>query len=127
MTSNLRAVLLIGSGSAFGGVGRHFVGEWLGKIVQSPYRTFVVNMTGALLLGFFLQWAEQQDVGHPSLRLFVAVGLCGGYTTFSTFSYETLALITTGAYGRAAVYAVASVLVSLAAVFAGSAIARLFA
>jgi len=127
MTSNLRAILLIGTGSAIGGVGRHFVGEWLGELVRTPYRTFVVNVSGALIIGFFLQWAEQQNAGHPSLRLFVAVGLCGGYTTFSTFSFETMALITTGAYGRAAVQAVAGVVVSLAAVFAGSAAARLLA
>lgn len=100
------------------------VGNWLGDHVHVPYRTFVINVTGSFVLGLFLHWAEAQSTGHPNLRALVAVGICGGYTTFSTFAYETVVLMETGAYARAATYATLSVLGSLAAMFAGFAAAR---
>ncbi len=100
------------------------VGTWLGDLVHVPYRTLVINVTGSFVLGLFLHWAEAQSVGHPNLRALVAVGICGGYTTFSTFAFETVVLLETGAYGRAAVYASLSVLASMGAVFAGFATAK---
>lgn len=66
---------------------RHTVGNLLGDLVHVPWRTFVINVTGSFVLGAFLHWSERQGASHPSLRAFVAIGLCGGYTTFSTFSY----------------------------------------
>ena len=124
MSNSQRFLLYIALGSAIGGVSRAMVGTWLGDHVHVPYRTFVINVTGSFVLGLFLHWAEAQSTGHPNLRAFVAVGICGGYTTFSTFAFETVVLMETGAYGRAAAYASLSVLGSLGAVFAGFAAAK---
>jgi CrcB protein len=124
VTSSLKLLLYVALGSAIGGVGRALVGNWLGDHVHVPWRTFAINVTGSFVLGLFLHWAEVQSTGHPNLRAFVAVGVCGGYTTFSTFAYETVVLMETGAYGRAALYASLSVLSSIGAVFAGFATAK---
>jgi len=124
LSSATKIVLLIAAGSALGGVLRHFVGTWLGDVVHVPWRTFIINVTGSFVLGLFLHWAEAQPSGHPSLRAFIAIGLCGGYTTFSTFAYETVVLLETGAWGRAALYAGGSAVASILAVFGGFLVAR---
>lgn len=124
MPNSLRVIFLIALGSAVGGVMRHLVGNALGDAVQVPWRTFVINVTGSFVLGAFLHWSERQGTGHPGMRAFVAIGLCGGYTTFSTFSYETVVLLETGAYARALGYALGSVVTSVGAVFAGFGVAK---
>jgi CrcB protein len=125
MSTNLRIILLVAMGSALGGVARHTVGNLLADAMHVPWRTFFINVTGSFILGAFLHWAERQGTGHPSLRAFVAIGICGGYTTFSTFSYETVVLLETGAYLRAFTYAAGSVMASVGAVFAGFGAAKL--
>jgi CrcB protein len=124
MSSPYRVLMMVALGSAIGGVLRYLVGNALGDAVQVPWRTFVINVTGSFVLGAFLHWSERQGTAHPGLRAFVAIGLCGGYTTFSTFSYETVVLLEFGAYARAASYAVGSVATSIAAVFAGFGLAK---
>jgi CrcB protein len=124
VSSSFKLLLYVALGSAIGGVGRVTVGNWLGDHVHVPYRTLVINVTGSFVLGLFLHWAEAQSTGHPNLRALIAVGICGGYTTFSTFAYETVVLMETGAFARAAAYALLSVLGSLGAVFAGFAAAK---
>ncbi len=127
MPSSYRILMMVAFGSAVGGVLRFLLGNAFGDAVQVPWRTFVINVTGSLILGAFLHWSERQGTGHPGLRAFVAVGLCGGYTTFSTFSYETVVLLEVGAYARAVTYALGSVAASIGAVFAGFGVAKLFA
>ncbi|MER6348847.1 fluoride efflux transporter CrcB [Streptomyces sp. NPDC001595] len=83
-----------------------------------PWGTFIVNVTGCLVLGL-LTGAATAGAAGSHLRLFLGTGLCGALTTYSTFSYETLRLAETGARGQAAVNAVASVAVGLGAAFAG--------
>ncbi|QJS99761.1 fluoride efflux transporter CrcB [Streptomyces asoensis] len=85
-----------------------------------PWGTFVVNISGCLILGVL---TGATAVG-PDLRLFLGTGFCGALTTYSTFSYETLRLTETGAGVYAAVNAVASVVVGLGAAFAGAAIGQ---
>lgn len=119
MTTTARMLLWVALGSAIGGVARASVGSWVEGSLQVPYRTLIVNVTGSFVLGFFLHWAGQQATDHPNLRAFVAVGLCGGYTTFSTFSFDTVVLLETGAYARAAMYVALSVLGSVGAVLLG--------
>jgi CrcB protein len=89
-----------------------------------PYGTLAVNVTGSLLLGALLRYSLDAPGVSPEMRGFLATGFCGGYTTFSTFSYEIMALLQAGDYRRAAGYALASVLVSLVAMFAGFELAR---
>lgn len=118
--------LAVAFGSALGGVARWMIGSWiqLRAGLAFPWGTFAVNGTGALALGFLVRFALATPAIGPEMRLLLTTGFCGGYTTFSTFSYETAVLLEQGEYGRAATYAVASVLVSLVAMFIGFGMAR---
>lgn len=88
-----------------------------------PLGTLLVNVSGSLLIGFVFRWGS--DAGHlpPALRAGLMVGFCGAYTTFSAYSLETVRLVQDGALGRAAVYALGSVVLSVAGTFAGIAVA----
>ena len=89
-----------------------------------PVGTLVVNITGSLLLGFLVRYALAAPAVSPEVRELLTTGFCGGYTTFSTFSYETAALMEDGQYNRAALYVTASVVVSLLGAFIGMSAAR---
>lgn len=118
-------LLYIALGSALGGVLRYLIGGLIQRLAGTgwPVGTLVVNVSGSLLLGVLLRHALTSGMS-AELRALIAVGLCGGYTTFSTFSYETAALVEDGAWMRAAGYVAASVVLSLIAMFAGFAAAR---
>jgi CrcB protein len=122
----MRLVWLVAFGGALGSVARYGVSS----LVQAragtlfPFGTFVVNLTGSLLLGFVLRYALETPSVTPEMRALLTTGFCGGYTTFSTFTYETAALMEEGDWRRAALYVAASVLVSLAGMFVGFAAAR---
>ena len=108
-------------GSAVGGVSRFLLATWLQQRSGGPFPigTLVVNVTGSLLLGFLLRYALQTAVVSPEIRVLLTTGFCGGYTTFSTFTYETVALVEEGDYRRATLYVLASIAMSLAGAFAG--------
>jgi CrcB protein len=116
----------IAAGSAIGGVSRYFLGgvmqRWIGSTF--PVGTLLINITGSFLLGAILRFAVDSAWISAEMRAFLTIGLCGGYTTFSTFSYETAVMIEDGEWGRAALYMGASVLLSLLATFAGFMAAR---
>jgi CrcB protein len=116
----------IAAGSALGGVSRYLMGGLVQKLLDTtfPAGTLVVNVTGSFLLGLFLRYALETPTLTPEHRAFLTIGFCGGYTTFSTFSYETVALLEDGEWGRAGLYAVLSVLLALAATLAGFLVAR---
>ena len=84
-----------------------------------PWGTFVVNVTGSFLVGFIAKLGTGTTLLSPELRSGLLLGLCGGYTTFSTFSFETVRLLQDGSYARAAFYVTGSVLLSLAATVLG--------
>jgi CrcB protein len=114
----------IAVGGALGSVVRHLLGTFVAARTSGfPWGTLAINVTGSLLLGFLVR--SLADPAHsPALRAALTVGFCGGYTTFSAFSVETLALVQQGSWGRATVYALASVLLGVAAAVAGTALAR---
>jgi CrcB protein len=113
-------------GSAAGGMARYAVGA----AVQSragttfPAGTLVINITGSILLGFLLRYALDSASVSVEMRALVTTGFCGGYTTFSTFTWECMELIEDGSYGRAALYIALSVTIAIIGIFAGSAGAR---
>lgn len=111
----------IALGSALGGVGRYLLGgliqDWSGS--SFPVGTLIVNISGSFLLGLISGYALESAAISAEVRAFLTIGICGGYTTFSTFSLETVHLLRDGDYARAASYLLLSVLISLAAVFAG--------
>jgi CrcB protein len=116
----------IAAGSAIGGVGRYLLGGLVQRMAAGtfPAGTLVVNVSGSFLLGLLLRYAMETPAVTPELRALLTVGLCGGYTTFSTFSYETLALLEDGDWGRAGLYVALSLALSLLATFVGVAAAR---
>ena len=116
----------IAAGSAIGGVSRYLLGGVLQRQTAGtfPVGTLVINITGSFLLGMVLRYAVDTPTLSPETRAFLTIGFCGGYTTFSTFSYETVALLEDGQWPRAAAYVVLSVVLSLLASFLGIAAAR---
>jgi len=101
-------------GAGLGGLARYFIGGWIQKSAGAgfPWGTLAVNASGSLLLAFLFPLVEH-DLQTQEWRAFIAVGFFGGYTTFSTFSYESIALMQNGAWLRAAAYVAASVAVCL--------------
>ena len=116
----------IAAGSAVGGVSRYLVGSLLQRLAAYgfPGGTLLINVSGSFLLGLILQYAIETSAISPELRAFLTIGFCGGYTTFSTFSYESLALMEDGQWPRAALYIVLSVALSIAAALLGVLAAR---
>lgn len=118
--------LLVAAGGALGALARYGVGLWL-PATSLPWPTLTVNVVGGLLMGLLAGWlAMRGDGGAEGLRLFLAVGLLGGFTTFSAFSLETALMVERREWLTAAGYALGSVVLSVAALFAGLALARRF-
>ena len=89
-----------------------------------PYGTLVINVSGSLVLGFFLAWTTERVLANPLWRLLVAVGFCGSYTTFSGYAFETMASFQQGHWTMFAANILANNLLCLVAVLAGAALAR---
>ena len=119
-------LLYVAIGSALGGVSRYLVGGFVQRLVDTtfPTGTLLVNVSGSFLLGAILRYAVETPTLTPEVRALLTLGFCGGYTTFSTFSYETVALLKDGEWTRAGVYVAASVLLSLLGTFLGFGLAR---
>ena len=116
--------LAIAIGGAIGSMLRYAVALGMQKTsVEFPYGTLTINVSGSLLLGFLMRLLLATTLS-PELRAALTIGVCGGYTTFSTFGYETAALMEAGHVGRAATYALLSVVLSVGATFAGFAVAK---
>ena len=108
-------------GSAVGGVARFLVGSLFPQRSSGalPVGTLIINVTGSLLVGLIIRYAITSETVSPEVRALLTVGICGGYTTFSTFSLETAVLFEEGRYDIALAYVALSVTLSLLAVFAG--------
>jgi len=119
-------VLWISLGAALGANLRFAVSRFALKYLSPsvPYGTLIVNVTGSLILGFFLAWTTERVLADPRWRMLVAVGFCGGYTTFSSYGYETVTLAEQGHYGLATANFVANNLLSLLGALAGMMLAR---
>lgn len=122
----MRVFWAVAVGAALGGVSRHYLSVFVQQRAGAdfPVATLLINVTGSFLLGLIMRYALQTDAISPEARTFLATGFCGGYTTFSTFSYETLRLLEEGEYGRAGLYVGASVVVALLATLLGFAAAQ---
>ena len=114
-------ILAVAAGSALGGVARYLLGGWVQRLSGGPFPagTLIVNITGSFLLGFILRFTLDSAAVSPETRAFLTIGFCGGYTTFSTFGYETARMLEDGEWTRAAVYVGASVALSVVGTFVG--------
>ena len=122
----MKDVLWITLGAAVGANLRFGVSRWAARHISAslPYGTLIINVTGSFLLGFFMIWTTERVLADPRWRALIAVGFCGGYTTFSSYSFETFTLLEQGHYGLGAANFAANNLVALLAVVAGAMLAR---
>jgi CrcB protein len=118
------AALLVAIGGGIGSVTRYLVGGWFASRFGPafPYGTLVINVTGSFVIGLFLAFAQERISLSPYWRLFFAVGFLGGYTTFSTFEYESVRLLQDGEMLLGSVYLIGSVVAGGIAAVAGIAL-----
>lgn len=118
--------LWIALGAVAGATGRYFVSTQIARHFSTsfPYGTLLINLTGSLALGFFLVFSTERVLLDPRWRLLVAIGFCGSYTTFSSYAFESFALMEQGQWLLMSINIVGSNALCLAAVLAGAALAR---
>ncbi len=123
----MQKYLLIAAGGALGSIARFWVGSTIsGRLgTKFPYGTFVINITACVIIGFTLTFMSKRADLDPAWRYLVPVGIVGAYSTFSTYEWETLSTLRSGAFALGALYAVGSLVLGLAAVWAGTALADL--
>ena len=123
----LQTVLLISLGAIVGANLRFFLAQYVGKIIPGgfPYGTLVINVTGSLILGFFMILTAEKLLVDPRWRLVIAIGFCGGYTTYSSFAFETFALFEQGQFLASSMNIVATNVLCLMGVALGAVLARM--
>ncbi|MFY9647430.1 MAG: fluoride efflux transporter CrcB [Terriglobales bacterium] len=116
----------IALGAVIGASARYFLSTLVARdfVTAFPYGTLLINITGSMVLGFFLIYSTERALLDPRWRLFIAVGFCGSYTTFSSYAFESFALMEQGQWLLSGVNIVASNALCLAGVLAGAALAR---
>lgn len=122
----MNALVLVFVGGGLGAVSRHLVARAVmhASGVRFPWGTMVVNIAGSLAMGLLIAWLARRSAGDSGLRLLLATGFLGGFTTFSAFSLDAVTLYERGALTAAATYVIASVTVSILALFGGLWLAR---
>ncbi len=123
-------ILAVGGGAALGGILRLLITQLVvarAGAGSAFYATLFINVSGSFLIGVVLELAQTRGDVQPLWRLFLATGILGGYTTFSTFSYETLALASAGAALTATLYVLGSVALGIVAAYGGIAAVRALA
>jgi len=116
-------VLVLSLGGVLGVNARYWLGLWLSRSTASHWATFVINTSGSFAIGF-LATALAHWLPHPAFRLMVLTGFLGGYTTFSTFAFESVTLWERGERGAAVINLTGSVVFGFVAAFLGIALAR---
>jgi CrcB protein len=120
--------LVVGAGGAFGAIARYYVTDWVRSAAgaEMPWGTLVVNVAGSFVFGFLFVWLQSRAASTFARELLL-IGFLGSFTTFSTFSYETVALARTGELVRAGGYAVGSLALGVVGVLLGAGLAALVA
>lgn len=123
----MQKYLLIALGGALGSVVRYWVGSTIsGRMgTKFPYGTIVINLTACIIIGFTLTYFGKRADLSPAWRFLVPIGFIGAYSTFSTYEWETLSTLRSGAFFLATLYAAGSLILGLAATWCGTALADL--
>jgi CrcB protein len=121
MTAMTRGIILIGIGSCIGGIARYLTQLFVQKHFPSsiPYGTLSVNILGCFLIGIIYALAGKGNLLSPEMRLLLATGFCGGYTTFSSYAYENISLLQDGEFYYTGLYILLSNVIGFAAVYLG--------
>ena len=118
----MKEVFLVGAGGFAGSILRYLASLGAQRVLTEsllPYGTFAVNMTGCFVIGLLAGLADSRQVLSPEARLVLMVGLLGGFTTYSTFGYDSLAIIKNTGFAAAALYVGLHIVVGIAAVWLG--------
>ena len=120
--------IIVSIGAALGGAFRYWLSNFSYKIfpITFPYGTLIVNITGSFLLGIIMFYFDERELLNPSLRLFLTIGFCGGFTTFSTFSYETILLFRESQMLFGILNILANLLLCLAGIYLAYLLSKLF-
>jgi CrcB protein len=124
----MRNLIFVGLGGFLGSVLRYLVSGWIQRLSDTasfPYGTLSVNVLGCLLIGLLGGWADNTELFSPAVRLFLLLGLLGGFTTYSTFGYETVALLRDRQTMAAMSYVGLHLLLGFGAVVAGYGLSNL--
>jgi CrcB protein len=118
-------VFAVGVGGGLGALARYYIaGAVQSAATVFPWGIFVINVTGGLLMGLIVEASALKLNLSPEMRSFLTVGILGGYTTFSSFSLDSVLLLQKGEYAQAAFYVIGSMVLSILALFAGLWIVR---
>jgi len=122
----LQKYLLIAFVGALGSAARYWVGSTIASRagIKFPYGTLVVNLTACLVIGFTLTYMGKRADLNPAWRFLIPIGFIGAYSTFSTYEWETLSTLRSGAFALAALYAGGSLILGLAATWCGAVVAE---
>lgn len=126
VSEGMQKYLLIAVGGALGSIARYWVGSTIsGRMgTKFPYGTFVINIAACLLIGFSITYLGKRVDLNPAWRFLIPVGFIGAFSTFSTYEWETLSTLRSGAFALAAIYAVGSLILGLASAWLGAALAE---
>ena len=117
----MKQILLVGFGGCIGSIARFFVSKlnlhW--QLLSIPMGTLTVNILGSLIIGFIVGVSAKSELISPGLRLFLMVGVCGGFTTFSSFTLENMTLMQNGQFVSVLIYTGLSIFLGFLAVYLG--------
>ncbi len=127
MNGTITNILLVGGGSCLGGVSRYMVSRWIQSVSTTifPWGTFLVNVTGCFIIGLIYGFIDRGGYMTDGMRLFLTVGFCGGFTTFSTFMHENYLLFTGSELLTLVLYTLASVTAGFLMVYLAYCLTRL--
>lgn len=122
----LRTILIVGAGGFIGSVMRYLVQFFVEKELSStfPWGTFIANISGSFIIGVVFALAHKGNLLSAEWRMFLAVGICGGFTTFSSFAYNNLTMLKEQAYGQFILNVGGSLIFGLLAVYLGMILVR---